>query len=197
MHAEEAFPLSWPVGWPRCTAPARSRFGAWTLYNARAGLEYELRRLGATGIVLSTNIPLRQDGLPYSNAREPEDHGVAVYFRMKGEPRVLACDKWNRVVDNITALSKHVEAIRGQARWGVGSLEQALGGYRALTAMPARKAWNEVLGVSPAAPWPEVEAARERLLLRHHPDRGGGGEMVYDINAAFAEARELRAEASR
>jgi hypothetical protein len=193
MLAEEAFPLSWPVGWPRTTSPQKSRFGHWTLYNARTSLEQELRRVGASQIVLSTNIPIRLDGLPYSNAREPEDHGVAVYFRVKGEPRVLACDKWRLVVDNITALCKHVEAIRGQARWGVGSLEQALGGYRALVAMPPRKAWHEILGVSPNAPWSEIETARVRLLEKHHPDKGGSGEMAYDVNAAFAEARRLRA----
>ncbi len=194
---EEAYPLAWPVGWPRARAPQRSRFAGWTLYNARSELMAELRRLGATGIVLSTNIPLRLDGLPYSNTREPDDHGVAVYFRIKGEPRVLACDKWRLVVDNITALCKHVEAIRGQARWGVGSLEQALGGYRALTAAPARRLWFEVLGVPEDAPWPVVERARLQLLERHHPDKGGSGEMAYDVNAAFSEARQLRSEAVR
>ena len=41
-------------------------------------LIWELKRLGARGMVLSTNVELRQDGLPYSNRRRPEDPGVAV-----------------------------------------------------------------------------------------------------------------------
>jgi hypothetical protein len=165
------------------------------LYSARSQLENELRRLGATGVVLSSNIPLRNDGLPYSNVREPADHGVAVYFRIKGEPRVLAVDKWNRVSDNFVALARHVEAIRGQLRWGVGSLEQAFGGYKALPAVGASKPWFQVLGVDAAAPWPEVQRKRLELLQRHHPDVAGdaGGDQAAEINRAYAEARAARA----
>jgi hypothetical protein len=203
----EAFPLSWPPGWPR-TPPGklqRARFsvrvqdstyrmkGQVTLYVGRERLLDELRRLGAQSVVLSTNIPVRLDGLPYSKAAEPKDHGVAIYFRIKGEPRVLACDKWDRVADNMAALAAHVEAIRGQLRWGVGSLEQAFGGYRALTAMGARKPWHEVLGVSEGASLGQIEDARNELLMRHHPDRGGSHSMAAEINAAYSEAKVARA----
>ena len=195
-NGAEAYPLAWPVSWPRSRSPQRSRFGDHTLYSAREQLLAELRRLGAQQIVLSTNIPTRLDGLPYSNAREPTDHGVAVYFRIKGEPRVLACDHWNRVADNMVALAKHVDAIRGQARWGVGTLEQALGGYRALPAMDARKPWHEVLGVQADANWNEIEARRLKLLQEHHPDRGGSQGRAADINAAYDEVRRERGIAS-
>lgn len=151
-HSAEAFPLSWPIGWPRTRSPGRSRFYTTTLYKARGEIENELRMLGATALVLSTNIPLRLDGLPYSNSREPSDHGVAIYFRIKGEPRVLACDKWDLTAHNMVALARHVEAMRGQLRWGVGTLEQAFGGYRALPAMPEGKPWWEILGVQYTAP---------------------------------------------
>lgn len=139
----EAFPLSWPIGWPRARSPSHARFGTKgqgvTLYVARAQVQRELRMLGATDIVMSSNVPIRLDGLPYSKVREPDDHGVAVYFRIKGEPRVLAVDKWSRVSDNMIAIARHVEAIRGQVRWGCGSIEKAFGGYRALPEMPASK----------------------------------------------------------
>ena len=193
MNAHEAYPLSWPVGWPRARAPSRSKFGNWTLYSARQQLQKELASLGARSVVLSTNIPLRQDGLPYSNVREPADHGVAVYFRIKGEPRVLACDKWNLVSHNMIALARHVEAIRGQIRWGVGSVEQAFGGYRALPAMPPSRTWFEVLGVEEEAAWDRIEAARLALLAKNHPDVGGQTSVAAEINAAFDEARSARA----
>lgn len=208
---DESYPLSWPVSWPRCKSPTRAKFGAerwvanannpnggWkargalTLAQARERLLDELSRLGASHVVLSTNIKTRNDGLPYSNAAEPRDSGTAVYFRLKGEPRVLACDKWDRVADNLAALAKHIEAVRGQVRWGVGSLEQAFGGYRALPAMGEIKHWWEVLGVPQGASLDAVEAKRIELLQRHHPDKGGTHARAAEINEAADQAnREL------
>jgi hypothetical protein len=117
---------------------------------------------------------------------------VAIYFRLKGEPRVLACDKWNRVAHNLYAISKHIDAIRGQVRWGVGSLEQAFGGYRALPAMEAPKQWWEVLGVKPHASAAEVEAARLAGLSRCHPDKGGRTGDAVEINLAWDAFRRER-----
>lgn len=196
MNAQEAFPLAWPVGWPRARRTERARFGVKgkgeTLYVARMRLQDELRRLGATGLVISSNIPVRKDGLPYSNVREPDDHGVAVYFQIKGEPRVLACDKWDRASDNLVAISLHVEAIRGQLRWGVGSVEKAFDGYKALPAVGARADWHVVLGVAPSASWEEIQRRRRELLEQHHPDRGGDPERAAAVNEAFGEARAAR-----
>ena len=206
---DESYPLSWPVGWPRTPRhlTSRAKFGVTvkrddrsyrtkdqvTLYVGRERLLSELRRLGATSVMLSTNIPTRQDGLPYSKAREPDDHGVAVYFRIKGEPRVLACDRWDRVADNMAALAAHVDAVRGQLRWGVGTIEQAFGGYRALPAMPAVRPWHEVLGVSEGASLGQIEDARRDLLRRHHPDVGGDTNTAAEINAAADEGTRARA----
>lgn len=203
----ERYPLSWPAGWPR-TPPGkieRAKFGSrvtheggWssreriTNYAARERLLDELSRLGAQGLVLSTNIPTRQDGLPYSNAKEPRDHGVAVYFRLRGEPRVLACDRWDRVADNMAALAAHIDAMRGQARWGVGSLDQAFAGYKALPAVGARKAWHEVLGVVAHEATGTVELRIRTLQREHHPDRGGNGAQMAEINAAADEFRRER-----
>lgn len=206
---DEAYPLSWPVGWPRCRNPERAKFGAskteygqtssWkvrqrlTVAAARSRLLHELDRLRAAHVVISTNLKTRGDGLPYSNATEPRDGGVAVYFRLKGEPRVLACDKWDRVADNIAALAKHIEAVRGQVRWGVGSLDQAFSGYRALPEMGARKKWWEVLGLSQSANMTQIEFHRKGLLMQHHPDRGGNSNRAAEINAAVDEARAEKA----
>jgi len=204
---DSSFPLAWPIAWPRCRNPTRAKFGVasrqqsdgtWrygsklTIGAARDRLLSELQRLGARNVVISSNIRARGDGLPYANAAEPSDHGAAVYFRLKGEPRVLACDKWDRVADNLAALAKHIEAVRGQVRWGVGSLEQAFGGYKALPAMGEVKQWWEILGVPADATIEVVEAKRDKLLMQHHPDRGGSHSRAAEINAAFdAACREL------
>lgn len=190
---ESSYPLAWPPGWPRKPNPYRPRaqFDA-SLGRAVQDLTHEFRLLGATDVIVSTNVRPRLDGLPSGDAANPSDPGAAVYFRIKGQPRAMACDKWNRLADNVRALAKHIEAIRGQVRWGVGSIEQAFGGYLALTAMEATKPWWEILAISPDAPWPEIEAKREALLHRHHPDKGGNANQAAEINAAFDQARRER-----
>jgi hypothetical protein len=193
------FPLSWPPGWPRKANPIRprARFGTGNGVSLGIGVHRvtaELRRLGATDVIISTNVKPRLDGLPSGDAANPVDPGAAVYFRVKGQPRVLACDKWDRLADNLAALAKHVEAIRGQVRWGVGSLEQAFGGYLALTAVGAKQPWWEVLAMDSDSTIDQVEQKRLELLNRHHPDRGGTHARAAEINAACDEARRELAQ---
>ena len=93
----------------------------------------------------------------------------------------------------MAALAAHVDAVRGQIRWGVGTLEQAFGGYKALPAMDQRRTWWQILKVSEGASLGQIEDARNELLMKHHPDRGGHGNEAAEINAAYDEARKARA----
>ena len=99
MNAEGAYPLQWLPGYPRAKRRARSRFGragaGVSFAEARDGLIDELRLLGASDVVLSTNIELRLDGLPYANRRSVEDTGVSVFFTFKGDRRVICCDRYD------------------------------------------------------------------------------------------------------
>ncbi len=95
--------MQWPSGWPQ-TAQRRSSHFDTRFAQARDGLLEEIRRLGGTQTILSTNVELRRDGLPYANQRNPEDPGVAVYFQQDGRPRVITCDRWLKVEDNIQAV---------------------------------------------------------------------------------------------
>ena len=200
----ESYPLSWPVGRPRSrfTQPARfhrraSRAGSQYTYKAEVTLHQgmtavrdELSRLDATDVVVSTNIPVRQDGLPYANVREPDDHGVAVYFRLKSGVHCLACDRWNRVADNLSAIAHHIDALRAMDRWGVGDLAQAFAGYKALPAMGAAKPWWEILGFKePPAVIDTVSRRVCEMRFEHHPDHGGNQTRAAEINAAFDEAK--------
>lgn len=154
---------------------------------ARRGLAAELSRLGARKEVLSTNVKLRVDGVPYSKQAQPDDTGAAVYFELKGKPVSLACDKWNRVEDNIWAIVKHIESIRGQDRWGVGSVEQAFRGYMALPA-PGQTSgiqWWSVLGVPINASADQVKDAYRILVAKHHPDKGGDVELFHRVQQAW------------
>lgn len=214
LQDHQRYPLAWPVGWKRTPRHQRQRaaFSAsskrlvdlgggqtrterttrsLTVADAIARLSAELGRLGAQHEVLSTNVQLRLDGLPRSGQPEPEDPGAAVYFRLKGQPRVLACDRWNRVADNIAAIAQHIDAIRRMDRYGVGSLEQAFAGYAQLPANTALD-WRNVFGFAKDAQvYPgDVDEKFKELARLHHPDAGGTHEGMARLSEARAAARK-------
>lgn len=201
-HAFEhctAYPLAWPTGWPRAKSRRRASFGhrGRGVSLARA-TEETYRQLGRMGVpdwqtVISTNVELRLDGLPYSNRKTPDDPGVAVYFRLGDDPRVLACDTWDTVEDNLWAVTKHLDALRGIDRWGVGSIEQAFSGYAAIPASAGGAGWWSVLGIERDGATPEaISSAFRTLALQRHPDHGGDGAAMAELNDARSAAlREL------
>lgn len=154
--------------------------------------ELKLIGVGDYNVVVSTNVELRGDGQPYSGRRAPDDPGAAVFFKLKGKPCVLACDKWNRVEDNLSAIARHIEALRGQERWGVGSVEQAFAGYTALPPVgssPGTSWWN-VLGCAHDAPFETVKEAFRDAARKAHPDLGGSHDAIIAVNAAWDQARK-------
>lgn len=192
------YPLHWPTGWPRTKRPSPSRFDRdRSMSAATTALQEELDRLGATSPVLSANVVLRLDGRPRSGQGQPDDRGVALYFKLKGKDCVLACDRWDRAECNVYAIAKHIEALRGQQRWGVGTLDQAFTGYRALPETAGQginRPWWEVLGVGPDATVDEIQAAFRRRAKVCHPDRGGSSTAWQELHAARDQAL-LRAPA--
>lgn len=186
----EAYPLYWPEGRKRTSWPIESKFKT-TLADARDGLLAELARLGAKKIILSSNIPLRQDGLPYANASEPRDSGAAVYFEYRGKPMCFACDKYKRVRENIHAIEKTIEAIRGIERWGSSDMMERA--FRGFTALPeaAGEPWRNVFGFSAteSVNSEAIDAAFRKLALTEHPDHGGTSERFQRILNARTDAR--------
>lgn len=190
----EAFPLQWPQHKTR-TQPhrqERSRFRVSSFALVRDELMRELNLLGAKSVVLSSNIPLRNDGLPYANFKRLNDTGAAVYFQYKGKSMCFACDRWERVEDNIQAIRHTIAALRGIARWGSGDmLEAAFTGFQALPApSSAVKDWWQVLFVRRGAPLTEIEKAYRDMARLAHPDNGGSDEQMAELNAAIAAARK-------
>lgn len=180
----EAFPLAWPVGKARTSYPQPSRFDVTSFAITRDCLLHEIRLLGGTLPILSTNIPLRLDGLPYANFRQPTDKGVAVYFTLKGQQMCFACDRWDSVADNVHAIRKTIEALRGIERWGSGDMvQQAFTGFIAL---PSNSPWD-VLGLKPGASHDEIRAAYREKARLAHPDQGGSNEQMARLNTARDE----------
>lgn len=180
------YPLSWPFGWERTSYGnrRRSQFGNHSIISSARALENELRLMRGRNMIISSNLKVRADGFPYSNQRTPDDCGVAVYFDWKNKPIVFACDKYRTVEDNLWAIVKHLEALRGQERWGVGSLDQAFAGYAALPD-PNGKKWWEVLNVRPDASSDEIRKAYITMVKQYHPDAGGDAVMFDQVQKAY------------
>lgn len=186
----EAFPLCWPAAWPRAKRRETSQFGL-SFGDARDHLLAELSRMGAKSIILSTNVPLRRDGLPYATFREPADPGVAVYFQWHGKPMTFACDRWDKVKDNARAIGKTIDAIRGIERWGASDMmERAFSAFEALPA-PGQgvslSCWA-VLDIEPGSPISEIERSYRRKAREAHPDIGGSREQWDRLQAAYEQA---------
>ena len=202
MTPTEAYPLQWPVGWTR-THPAKRRDAPYrvSFTRARDALMRSLALFGASDIVLSSNIALRRDGLPYAHRGEPSDPGIAVYWTHRGAPRVIACDCWDNTRDNLRAVGLAVDALRALERGGASQiLERAFVGFTALPAdagADGRPHWRDVFHVDPSAAITRAElvALYRELARLAHPDHGGSTERMAELNAARVEAlRELGQE---
>ncbi|MFL6416121.1 MAG: DnaJ domain-containing protein [Bryobacteraceae bacterium] len=193
--SEHAFPLQWPLGWPRVNYRRDGLFKPKSIEQSRVELLGELRMMRAQNPVLSSNLVLRKDGFPHSGQPRPQDPGVAVYFTLGKKRVVLACDKWHRVEHNIWAIARHVSALRGQERWGVGSIEQAFAGYVALEERTGPSCW-EILDVSADATEQQILDAYRRKAKEAHPDAGGSSEAFGLVAQAKDVALQTRRSAA-
>lgn len=199
---EPGYPLRWPDGRPRSTErkvalwreggrrltlmPARQRLRDQVEMMTRAGQSWRV-----TEMVLTTNIRFTASGARDQklSRRDPDDPGVAFYFNLDGRPHVLACDRWDTVYDNIAAIAAHIEALRGQERWGVADLKQAFAGH---VALPPPDPWWDVLGVARDAPSEVIAAAYRTLSKSAHPNAGGSRAAWDRLAAAYDAARRER-----
>lgn len=204
------YPLQWPEGWRR-TRPIdrrRSRFDQPSAYAAAKALIAELGRMGAIRVVITSFLPVRSDGLPYSDDRS-EDPGIAVWFDMPDQvgtmhERVFACDKWTRPSDNLHAIALSVEAMRGLERWGMADvIGRVVAGFAALPAAQTTRTWREIFEIDFAqmkALPPEdllvvVRNRHRKAIATAHPDKGGDPQAAASLNEAMQAAEaELTGE---
>lgn len=195
----EAFPLAWPAGWKRTTQRKSAKFSKGrggvqdnvyhgserlTISQGTQRVLSELQRMGFNhSIVISSNLALRNDGLPRSGQRAPDDPGVAVYWGTGKQARCIAVDRYDRIADNLAAIAATLDAMRAIARHGGAAiLDRAFTGF---TALPAPEQPWQVLGLTSSSPSrAQIDEAYKRLAMQHHPDRGGDQQAMARINTA-------------
>lgn len=209
----QPYPLQWPSRLPR-TKPAERRWSHFGKHCDRGSLSphvtgtevtTELVRLGAASWVITSNLPSRgAEGIPYADAPKGDDPGIAVWFEFRRVDRVFACDRWRTPAENLRAIAKSIEAMRGLDRWGVADvLEGVFAGFAA--ALPAgssvKRGWREVFGIALEMGMAMedddlaavVKARHRKLIAETHPDDPDHGDttaLVADLNAALDEAIE-------
>lgn len=206
--ARDAYPLKWPAGWPRSQVQRSAKFHtvqgptaehAWkkkaelSVWDATQRILRALAQMGGKDVVISTDIPLRQDGLPMSNRRAPSDNGAAVYWMLDGESQCMAVDLYDRIADNLAAVAATIDAMRAIERHGGAQiLKRAWMGLKALPASTApvmttvqaaeQLAKMAQLPGSATSVLASADEARRiaRIATSHwHPDRNRGSQTEF------------------
>lgn len=180
--------LTWPDTKPRAAQRVGSAFKGTEAAREAREIEYEMGRWHVRHFIISRNNQRIFAG----------DPGAAVWWTdSRGELRVLACDKYQKLADNLHAIRLTLEAMRALERWGAYTAEQAAEGARLALPPPAPAAgpsWWEVLGVERSWPLPAIEQIWRGRADKAHPDRGGSPEAMAALNAAIDAARKEKAD---
>lgn len=187
MQSAQAFPLHWPAGFQRTKRRQPARFRS-TPGRSVSIIQREIELMDGKSIVISTNVPVKRDGTFYQSANisKIEDPGVAVYFVLDGEQRVVACDRWDRLHDNVHACALTIQAMRALDRWGASEILKRA--FTGLVALPAPMDWKEVLGFKGyARTEAAVRAAYREAVKRAHPDAGGSAEEMHRVQQALQD----------
>lgn len=184
------YPLQWPKDFPRSKVFQGAAFQQ-NLDKAMKALEREMRLMGATNLVLSSNVSLGE--------KNPSDKGVCAYFTWDKLELAIPCDKWDKVHDNVYAIAKTIEAMRGMERWGAKHMiRQMFIGFKALPERTGAvyRSWWEVLGVDQGVTLDVAREAYLALAKTHHPDKGGDRAKWDELERAYQEVREAKATKS-
>jgi hypothetical protein len=218
------FPLAWPDEWQRTprgnrgllssAARAAGAAGGFKVGAPRAYdlIEHELENWGVISFrgtngypsrrlwVVTSNMQSRLAGKPNSEGTGySDDPGVAVWWSVCDEGlRVVACDTWTTVAQNMRACGVIIESLRAMERAGAS---QALGRAQiAITALglPSEREWWRVALDLPRGEFTtgDVERAYKRAAIVAHPDQGGTHEAFVTLTRARGEAL-LRASGTR
>lgn len=129
-------------------------------------------------------------------SRNPSDGGVAVYFRWDNIDCGIAVDLYNKIEENLQAVSLVIEAERTKMRHG--GLNIVRSSFRGYASLPPPKGpdgqlaapWRHILGIQDGANIVVAEDAYRKMVKAHHPDVGGDAAKFNQITDAIRQARE-------
>lgn len=179
----QAYPLTWPVGWPRAEKKLGSRFKSSVpaaLKNVRNSLVLFGKDSGTPteDIVISSNVTLGEN--------KPKDPGVAVWFKWEKKQLCIAVDRYEKVEENLQAIHLIIESRRTELRHGgLHLLRQAFAGFKALPENVNGETWYSILGVSSTANAVQIKEAYIRKAKEAHPDAGGSDALFNKVKNAF------------
>lgn len=183
------YPLQWPIQQPRTETRLYGRFGRHSMAKAGNYLMDELRRLKAKDVIITSNLQTKARGEGFLSNQRVDDTGIAVYFKLKDQPKVMACDRYRQVEHNLWALFLSIQAIRGLERWGGSELLDGL--FRGFTALPSPE--SVVIGFPRYFDdCSDLESAKERykrLAKELHPDVGGDSAEFSEMKRQYEEVK--------
>jgi hypothetical protein len=182
------YPLAWPenIGrWKGSRQPGQFKT---SLAGAMSNVTDSLKRFGTdsgksvTDLVISSNVTLGRNN--------PEDPGVAIWFKWDGISICIPVDRYSKVEANLQAIHHIIEARRTELRHGTLALVRAtFTGFTALPAPEGKRTWRAVLNFPPGPVTKEAINERYRsLAAERHPDKGGSTEAMAELNFAKSEA---------
>lgn len=201
------YPLAWPPGRPRTLPSQRlpGRYNAANVPQAMTSLHREVerwRKIGREQRIVSDELT---SDLSVRSRAEPPDPGAAFWFTLSGPDltrgasmMVLSCDRFDKLHQNIRAISLTMERLRLVDEIGAYSLIAAVEGAKALpppSSIPGvvgtpDDPWYRVLQVSPDAPLAVAQAAYRALALK----AGEGSSQLRQLNLAIDQARRMLRE---
>lgn len=185
----QAYPLSWPKGFPRSERKVGDQFRT-SLAGSLKNVNKSLLDFGADTkkpvehVCISSNVTL--------GVQSPADPGVAVWFSWDGLQVCIPVDRYAKVEANLQAIHHILEARRTELRHGgLAIVRAAFTGLKALPA-PAAPTWWTTLAL-PSANVTRAEAKEAYQVARSkaHPDKGGSTTAFTAVEDAWKEAQRV------
>jgi hypothetical protein len=121
------------------------------------------------------------------------DGPARVIFYVNDAPHELNCMRFHEYAENLRAIYLILDSLRKAHDRGILSeLARAAIAFLPPGSATVKRAWYEVLGVTPTTPMTVVKAAYKALASERHPDAGGSDEAMSELNAAYEEYRRER-----
>lgn len=176
--------LCWPETKPRAAQRIDGAFKGHEVASVENRIGWEMARWGIRAYIISRNNQRLFAG----------DPGAALWWTdRQGELRVLACDKYKKLANNLRAIQITLEAMRGLERWGAYTAEQAAEGAR--LALPAPDSdsvpdWRKLFGHIDGIPNDKQLVLVEHDYRAKSREANGNAERQKILNLAIEAARK-------